>query len=124
MGSYIEINDTLQINKEQGFPIDLEISKHLSNPYKAEDFEGKVFKFQGKPSIRFYHQPPVRVFLVENIDGKWVYWGLVHILSITHNYIDKTTSGEYKIIYLNSPEEMKKAHDLIDRNPETNYFVK
>jgi hypothetical protein len=122
MGSCIEINDTLQISKEQGFPAELEIDKHLKNPYSLDDFKDKVFKFSNKSDIRFYHQPPVRVFLVENIEGKWLYWGLVHILSITHNYLDKTTSGEYKIIYLNTPEEMKKAHDLIDRNPKTNYF--
>jgi len=124
MGSLIEINDTLQISKEQGFPIELEIGKHIENPYNLNDFKDKVSKFSDKPNIRFYHQPPVRVFLVENIDGKWLYWGLVHIISITHDYINKTTSGEYKIIYLNTPDEMKKAHDLIDRNPETNYFQK
>lgn len=123
MGSYIEINDTLQISKEQGFPTELEIEKHLENPYKIEDINDKIFKFQNKPGIRFYHQPPVRVFLAENVGGKWIYWGLVYILSITNNYIGKTTSGEYKIIYLNTPEEMKKAHDIIDRNPETNYFL-
>ena len=123
MGSYIEINDTLQISKEQGFPIELKIDRHLRTPYVLDDLKDKVFKFSNKPSIRLYHQPPVRVFLVENINGKWLYWGLVHILSTAHNYLDKTTSGEFKISYVNTPEEMKKAHDLIDRNPDTNYFV-
>jgi hypothetical protein len=33
MGSFIEINDTLQISKEQGFPNELEINKHLESPY-------------------------------------------------------------------------------------------
>lgn len=28
MGSYIEINDTLQITKEQGFPKELDWKKH------------------------------------------------------------------------------------------------
>ena len=122
MGSYIEINDTLQVSKAQGFPAELEISKHLEKNYNADDFKDQIFKFSNKPSIRLYHQPPVRVFLVENIDGKWLYWGLVHIISVAHNYLDKTTSGEFKITYINTPEEMKKAHNLIDRNPDTSYF--
>lgn len=122
MGSYIEINDTLQITKDQGFPAELDVEKHLENPYSTEDLEAKTYEFRDKPGIRFYHQPPVRVFLAENIDGKWIYWGLIQIVSIQHDYIAKTTSGKYKIIHLYSPEEMKQAHDLIDRNPETNYF--
>lgn len=107
MGSFIEINDTLQISKEQGFPTELEINKHIEKPYALESLKDKVFEFSNKSGIRYYHQPPVRVFLVENINGKWLYWGLVHILSITHDYINKTTSGEFKIIYINTPEEMK-----------------
>ena len=66
--------------------------------------------------------PPVRVFLVENLNGKWIYWGLINILEVKHDYINKTTSGKYKIIYLNSPTEMKEVHKLIDQNPETSYF--
>lgn len=122
MGSIIEINDTLQITKEQGFPKELEVEKHLEIPYKIEFFKDKIFEFVNKPNIRFYHMPPVRVFLVENVNGKWIYWGLVHILEIKHNYVDKTTSGKYKIIYINSPEEMKEAHKLIDQNSDTAYF--
>jgi hypothetical protein len=67
--------------------------------------------------------PPVRNFLVENRNGKWIYWGLIHIIEAHHDYVNKTTSGKFKIIYINTPEEMKKAHDLIDRNKETNYFT-
>jgi len=122
MGSIIEINDTLQITKEQGFPKELEIQKHLKTPVTMGPFEDKVFEFSNKPNIRFYHIPPVRVFLVENLNGKWIYWGLVHILEVKHDYINKTTSGKYRIIYINSTEEMKEAHKLIDQNPETSYF--
>lgn len=63
--------------------------------------------------------PPVRNFLVENIDGKWLYWGLIHIIEVKHDYINKTTSGKFKIIYINKPEEMEMAHNLIDRNKDT-----
>ena len=121
MGSYIEMNDTLQITKEQGFPEELNWRKHVKNPYKAEQFKDKIFEFKNKPNVRNYHMPPVRNFLVENIDGKWLYWGLAHVLEVHHDYINKTTSGKFKIIYINTPEEMKIAHSIIDRNIET-YF--
>lgn len=122
MGSYVEMNDTLQITKEQGFPKELDWREHLKNPYTAEQFKDKIFEFKDKPSIRNYQIPPVRNFLVENIDGKWLYWGLIHILEIHHDYIKNTTSGKYKIIYINTPEEMKHAHNIIDRNENTRYI--
>ena len=39
--------------------------------------------------------------LFENRDGKWIYWGLVHIIETTCDYVNKTTSGKFKIIYIN-----------------------
>lgn len=122
MGSYFEINDTLQLTKEQGFPSQLQLELHLIHPFRADQFKDVIFEFKAKPSIRLYHTPPVRNFLVENKDGKWIYWGLVHVVEVTHDLISKTTYGKYKIIYINTPEEMKKAHELIDRNPGTDYF--
>ena len=123
MGSYIEMNDTLQITKEQGFPEELDYNKHKITPYSAEQFKDKIFEFKNKPNIRIYQIPPVRNFLVENIDGKWLYWGLVHIIETKHDYINKTTSGKFKIIYINKPEEMEIAHTLIDRNKETFFKI-
>lgn len=119
MGSYIEMNDTLQITKEQGFPKELALQQHLKVPFTAEQFKNKVFEFKDKPNIRNYHMPPVRNFLVENINGKWIYWGQIHMLEVHHDYINKTTSGKFKIIYINKPEEMNMAHNLIDRNKNT-----
>jgi hypothetical protein len=58
------------------------------------------------------------------INGKWLYWGLVHILETTCDYQKQVTSGKYKIIYINTPEEMKQAYELIDRNENNNYFEK
>jgi len=121
MGSFIEINDTLRISKEQGFPVELDYEKHLIKPFAAQDFKDKIFEFKDKPEIRIYKIPPVRNFFVQDVDGKWLYWGLVHILEIHHNYVNKTTSGKFKIIYINTPDEMKKAFELIDRNPETKF---
>lgn len=122
MGSFIETNDTLQLTLEQGFPKELDYSKHVLTPLNAKDFEGKIFEFINKPKVRIYHMPPVRNFLVQNINGKWLYWGLIHIIEITHDTVNQTTSGKFKILYINTPEEMKIAHTLIDRNSETDYF--
>lgn len=47
---------------------------------------------------------PDRNFLVQNINGKWLYWGLVHIIEIVHDYVNQTTSGKFKIIYINTRE--------------------
>lgn len=122
MGSLIEINDTLQISSEQGFPKELNYERHKIKPFTAEDFSDKIFEFRDKPKIRIYKLPPVRNFLVQNIDGKWLYWGLVHILEVRHDNINQTTSGKFKIIYIYTPEEMNYAHRLIDRNKETDYL--
>ena len=124
MGSYIEMNDTLQITRKQGFPIELNLVEHLKVPFVAENFKDKVFEFKDKPNIRNYQIPPARNFLVENIDGKWLYWGLVHITEVKHDYINKTTSGKFKIIYINKPEEMEMVHNLIDRNEDTFFKIK
>lgn len=123
MGSHIETNDTLQITSEQGFPTELNFEQHKKNPFTAEDFQGKIFDFRNKEKIRIYHAPPVRVFLVQNINGKWLYWGLVHILEVVHDQVNNMTSGKFKIIYLYTPEEMKLAHKLIDRNDKTDFFA-
>ena len=122
MGSFIEINDTLQISKEQGFPEELDYEQHKINPFSASDFEGKIFEFKDKSKVRIYKLPPVRNFLVQNINGKWLYWGLIHVLEVVHDNVKQTTSGKFKIIHIYSLEEMKYAHKLIDRNKETDFL--
>lgn len=59
---------------------------------------------------------------MQNINGKWLYWGLVHVVEVIHDNVRQLTSGKFKIIYIYSPEEMKDAHKLIDRNKETDFF--
>lgn len=122
MGSFIVLNDTLQLTPAQGFPKELDYEKHKTKPFTADDFKGKIFNFKDKPKIRVYQAPPVRNFLVQNIDGKWLYWGLAHVLEVTHDNLKQTTSGKFEIIYIYTPEEMKQAHKLIDRNKETDYL--
>lgn len=122
MGSVIEMNDTLQLTREQGFPAELDYEKHLRKPFATDDFKDQIFEFKDKSGIRMYHTPPVRNFLVENKNGKWLYWGLVHIISIAHDDTNKRTSGTFKIIQIYSPEDMKKAHELIDGRPAFNFF--
>jgi len=124
MGSFIEINDTLQITQNQGFPSkELDIKKHLKKPYTIEKFADKIFEFKDKPNIRIYQLPPVRNFLVENVGGKWVYWGTCHILEIHHDYRTKTTSGKFKIVHINTPDQMKVAFNVIDRVKGNDYFA-
>lgn len=122
MGSFIEINDTLQLTKKQGFPEVLDYEKHKVKPFIASDFKDRIFEFKDKSKIRIYKLPPVRNFLVQNIDGKWLYWGLVHIVEIRHDNIKQTTSGNFKIIYIYTLKEMKYTHKLINRNKETDFL--
>ncbi len=122
MGSVIEINDTLKISKNQGFPIQLDFEKHKANPLDIRMFDNVIFDFYNKKDIRIYHIPPVRNFLVESIDDKWLYWGLIDIIQVNHDYLQKMTSGKFQLKYIYSLDEMESAHKLIDRNRLTNYF--
>ncbi len=113
MWSTIEINDTLQLTTEQWFPTELDYEIHRNNPLKIEDFQDKVFEFNNKPKVRIYKLPPVRNFLVHNINGKWLYWWLINVIEVTHDNISQTTSWKYKIIQFYTPEEMKKADSFL-----------
>lgn len=122
MGSLLEFNDTLQLTPQQGFPNELNVTKHLKKPFEENNFSDRIFPFYNKSGIRFFHTPPTRTFLVENKNGKWIYWGLVQITEITYDYERKMTSGKFRIIYINTPEEMEKAHELVDRRDDKQYF--
>ncbi|MFH1506697.1 MAG: hypothetical protein ABIE94_06990 [archaeon] len=116
MGSFIELNDTLQITTEQGFPPELVLEKHLKKPFTPEDFKGRVFKFQGKEGQRIFQMPPSRCFLAHNIKGKWLYWGEVEMLSQTIDSRTKTTSGEYRITKIYDSDYQKKK--TLNETPE------
>lgn len=108
MGSYFELNDTLQITTEQGFPeVVLNLKKHQSQPIQLADVADKIFEFKDKPNARVFHLAPCRCFLVHNINGKWLYWGKIIMLEQTIKGSTKnnqTTSGKYKIIEIYDPE--------------------
>jgi hypothetical protein len=84
MGSRIELNDTLQITSEQGFPAHiLDLARHQATPIPLSEVSGQVFRFVGKTGARFFQADPVRVYFVHNVNGKWLFWGKVFIQSQT-----------------------------------------
>ena len=107
LGSFIEFNDTLQITTEQGFPAELNLKAHLKKPFTVNDFKGRVFSLKNKENMRLYHPAPTRVFLVHNIEGKWLYWGHCNILEQTLHAESKTTSGKLIITKIYTPEQQK-----------------
>ena len=121
MGSFIEFNDTLQITTEQGFPKELNLKEHQKKPFRVEDFKNRIFDFKNKEGIRLYHPAPIRVFLVHNINGKWLYWGHVHIIEQTIHADTKTTSGKFKIVKIYNPQYQKMvSENEVDKGKE--YF--
>lgn len=122
MGSTVRSNDTLQITAEQGFPVELDIHRHIQSPLIASHFEGLVFAFHNKPSIRNFQQPPVQNFLVENYQGKHIYWGLITMLTVVHDYQENVTSGQYQIHTIYSLHEMKMAARMTGLSSELDYF--
>lgn len=95
MGSTIEINDTLKLKRGAGFPPRVE----LNGVYN--------FTSQGR---RLYHLSPVRVFLVEEIDGKWNFVGHAMILELTIDAARDETRGVYKVVSLYPPDYAAKAN--------------
>jgi len=122
MGSTIRVNDTLQITAEQGFPQVLSISNYLESPFTVSRFAGTAFSFQNKEGIRNFQQPPVQNFLVENHQGKHIYWGLITMLRVSHDYSANVTSGEYRLHTLYTLEQMKMAATLTGLASDLDYF--
>jgi hypothetical protein len=83
MGTMVELNDTLQLTTDQGFPAEVfDYAKHQRSPIVLDDVKGRLFSFHGKPSARIYQLDPVRVYLVHNIENKWLFWGRALIQSL------------------------------------------
>lgn len=141
MGCFYEINDTLVITKEQGFPSDIfNIEKHQKNPVTLKDVEGKIFHFKNKPAARAFQLDPVRVFFAERTENdKWLFWGKVYIESITITRApgapdndrdssisfkpeDWVTAGTFKVIQVYNPE-YQRIFTNNEAPPAWNYFA-
>lgn len=133
MGSYIELNDTLQITKDQGFPTHIfERSSHLEMPVTLDQVKDQIFAFRDKPNARIFHTDPVRVYFVENIHGKWLFWGRISIQSFTiEKQVDSKgawdgqswkTHGIYKIIDVYDPH-YQEVFTRREAPPDRNYFI-
>lgn len=123
MGSVVELNDTLQITREQGFPRELSLEAHVKKPFSSKDFIGRTFAFSSKKNARIYHIPPVRVFLVENIGGKWLYWGHALVLEQTIYLKDGIphTRGIFEITEIYPPDYQREIA-LRETRPGKSYF--
>jgi len=122
MGSLIEFNDTLQITTDQGFPAELVLQKHLEKPFTADDFKGRVFEFHDKPDLRVYHPAPTKVMLVQNIDGKWLYWGHCQIIEQTLHAESRTTTGKFVITKI-YPPDYQRLVSTFEAKPGKEYFT-
>lgn len=132
MGSFLEVNDTLQITPQQGFPADvLDLASHQQHPVTLDQVKDRLFTFTGKVGIRIFHLEPVRVFLVQNIDGKWLFWGKAYIQSQTisksldadGNWDGATwvTSGIFKISDIYEPD-YQRTFTIRESPPGKSYF--
>ena len=89
MGHLIELNDTLKLKRGAGFPTDLRV--------------GGVYDFS-IAGRRLYNLKPTRVFLVEEIDGKWNVVGHAMILRQTIDAVTERTTGQFEVAKLYPPE--------------------
>ncbi len=132
MGSFVEINDTLQLTTEQGFPVHIfDLEKHQKTPVTLKDVEGMVFEFKDKPSARLFQIDPVRVYFVHNVNGKWLFWGRVLIqsqkiekqLNVDGSWDEGSwkTSGTYTILNVYDPE-YQHTFTLNEAPDDRNYY--
>ncbi len=138
MGSLLEINDTLEITTEQGFPADIfTLERHRSRPITLADVHGMVFEFTGKEQARFFHLDPVRVYWYHNINGRWLVWGqiVLHEQRISRNPAYQqhqgavnvsdprqwVTSGKYRILKIYDPH-YQEEFTRKDLPPSLSYF--
>lgn len=139
MGSILEINDTLQITTEEGFPDDIfNLERHRQTPITLDEVKDMVFEFKNKVGPRFFHLDPVRVYWYHNIDGRWLAWGQIVMQeqTISRNPDFKphqgavnvsdpeqwVTSGKYKILKIYDPK-YQKAFTTKDLPPSLSFFL-
>jgi len=106
VGTIVEINDTLKITSEQGMPETIVI--------------GERYKFYLSDE-RLFNIPPVRVFLVHEINGLWKYIGHAFIVEQTINSDLKSTSGIFEVIHLYDQEYSRLA-SINESPPGKSFF--
>ena len=137
MGSILELNDTLQITTEQGFPADLfDLERHRQRPITLDDVGDRIFEFAGKPGPRFFHLDPVRVYWYHNIDGRWLAWGqivmqeqtitrnpaVIHTGAVNVSDPEQwMTTGKYKVLKVYDPQ-YQEEFTRNDLPPSLSYF--
>ncbi|MEM7307225.1 MAG: hypothetical protein AAF682_11175 [Planctomycetota bacterium] len=89
MGSRIEINDTLKLQREAGFPERLSLGAEY--PFRIQE-------------RRLYHLDPVRVLLVEEVEGLWNFRGHALIQELTIDARSEETRGVFRVSRLYTPE--------------------
>ncbi|MBI4451589.1 hypothetical protein HY642_06460 [Candidatus Woesearchaeota archaeon] len=105
MGSTIEFNDTLKLSKERGFPGSLTLEQHVNDPASSARFLNTEHQFWNKDE-RLYHRAPTPVFLVEEVDGQWLYWGRAEVITQTISH--GKTSGVYRIVKIYLPDFQRR----------------
>lgn len=133
MGSTIELNDTLLLTPEQGFPAHLlDWEQHRREPIELARLAGAVFEFTGKGGARLFHLAPTRVYLVQNIAKKWLFWG--HALIVSQSIQQAlgpdgqwegqwTTSGSFTISDLYEPD-YQEHFTRRESPPGASFFAK
>lgn len=105
MGSEIEINDTLKLKKELGVFDDVKVGEVVS------------FSILGR---RLYHLDPVRIFLVEDIAGKWNFIGHGLVQELHIDATRDTTSGRVLIRSL-YPQDQRPNINAMESPPGKAY---
>ena len=97
MGSIVEFNDTLKLPGE-------DLPKQLAVGMDC------VFR---RPGVRIFHPVPVRVFLVEVVDGKWNFLGKATILEQTIDAVKHETRGVFRIqsLYPDAVRKIMNQHE-------------
>lgn len=125
MGCNVYIKHILKLSKEEGFPLELRVEDHQANPDASRQFLGRSFEFEREGQGVHYYHAPQSVFLVEDVKGKWLYWGRAEI---TRQVTDSDTvtprgkiSGKYVIVKIYDPES-QKVITREESDYEQNYF--
>lgn len=139
MGCFYEINDTLLLTEDQGFPSHVfNYERHVKSPVTIDDVKDKIFHFKGKATARLFQLDPVRVFFYENTkNDKWLAWGQVLIQSITIEHVahtvtegdaikfqpgDWVTSGTFKMLEVYDPA-YQRVFTEHEAPPAWNFFA-